>query len=182
MRHRTRAVEAQRISKLVGPRDRSIGLQRRSEAVAQYADTYGLDIVGVAEDTNVKGSSDPFERPALGAWLARPNDFDVIIAQELDRVGRSARHLTHLRDWCEDTGHRLVILSPHLEWPPPDGDLASGIVWDLLGRLAQYELEAITARNRETREWLQASGKLAVKAPYGYRVTGLRGSKWKYTR
>jgi DNA invertase Pin-like site-specific DNA recombinase len=177
MQQRVRAVEARRISKLAGAKERSIGLQRRSEEVARYADAYGLDLVGVAEDTNVSGSTDPFERPALGAWLARAGDFDVIIAQELDRVGRNARHLTHLREWCEDSGHRLIILSPHLEWPVPDGDLASGIIWDLLGRLAQYELEAITARNRETREWLQANGKLAVKAPYGYAVTGPRGDK-----
>jgi hypothetical protein len=101
----------------------------------------------------------------------------VIIAQELDRVGRNARHLAKLRDWCQDTGHRLVILSPHLEWPAAADDLASGIIWDLLGRLAQYELEAITSRNRETRAWLQANGKLAVKAPYGYAVTGQRGEK-----
>jgi hypothetical protein len=115
----------------------------------------------------------------------------VIIAQELDRVGRNARHLLHLRDWCEDScgecrgpdgkgeinpahRHRLIVLSPHMEWPAPDGDLGSGIMWDLLGRLAQYELEAITARNRETRAWLQANSKLAVKAPYGYQVTGAR--------
>lgn len=177
MRSRDRAIEAQRISKLVGSKERSIGLQRRSEAVQRYVNAYGLDLVDVAEDTDVSGSTDPFARPALGAWLARPGDFDVIIAQELDRVGRNARHLAKLRDWCEDTGHRLIILSPHLEWPAPKDDVASGIIWDLLGRLAQYELEAITARNRETRAWLQANGKLAVKAPYGYLITGPRGSK-----
>jgi DNA invertase Pin-like site-specific DNA recombinase len=177
MQQRVRAIEAQRISKLVGTKERSIGLQRRSEAVQRYVDAYGLDLVGVAEDTDVSGSTDPFARPALGVWLARPGDFDVIIAQELDRVGRNALHLAKLRDWCEDTGHKLIVLSPHLEWPPPDGDVASPIIWDLLGRLAEYELQAITARNRETRAWLQSTGKLAVKAPYGYRITGPRGSK-----
>lgn len=177
MQPRPRAIEAQRISKLVGTRERSIGLQRRSEAVERYADAYGLDLVGVAEDTDVSGSTDPFARPALGTWLARPGDWDVLVAQELDRVGRNARHLAKLRDWCEDTGHRLIVLQPHLEWPVTPGDMGSEIMWNLLGILAQYELDAITVRNRETREWLQANGKLAVKAPYGFTVIGPRGSK-----
>jgi DNA invertase Pin-like site-specific DNA recombinase len=165
------------MSKVVGTSGHAIGLDRRSDAVARFADAYGYELVWVAEDTDVSGSTDPFTRPALGAWLARPDDFDVILASDLDRVGRNARHLTRLRDWCEDTGHRLIVLSPHLEWPPADGDLASPIIWDLLGRLAEYELRTITARNRETREWLESHGALARKAPYGYRVTGERGHK-----
>jgi site-specific DNA recombinase len=177
VRSRIRAIEAARMSKLAGTRDQAIGLARRSDEVARYAGAYDYDLVGVAEDTDVSGSTDPFGRKGLGAWLKRPGDFDVILATDLDRVGRNARHLTHLREWCEDTGHKLIILSPHLEWPPPDGDMASGIMWDLLGRLAQYELEAITKRNQETRQWLTRNGALAGKAPYGYRVAGERGRK-----
>src|SRR5512146_2420401 len=172
-----RAIEAQRISRLMGARERSIGLQRRSEEVGRYVSAYGLDLVGVAEDTDVSGSTDPFARPALGKWLARPGEWDVLIAQELDRVGRNARHLAKLRDWCEDTGHRLIILSPHLEWPVAKDDVASGIIWDLLGRLAEYELHAITERNAATREWLQSTGKPVGRAPYGYVIVGPRGKK-----
>lgn len=177
MRPRVRAIEAARISKLAGTREQAIGLARRSDEVARYADAYGYDLVGIAEDTDVSGSTDPFARPKLGAWLARPGDFDLILANDLDRVGRNARHLTHLREWCEDTAHKLIILNPHLEWPPADGDMASPIIWDLLGRLAEYELKAITTRNRETRAWLQSHGALAVKAPFGYHAVGERASK-----
>lgn len=177
MRPRIRAIEAARMSKLAGTREQAIGLARRSEEVARFAEAYGYDMVGIAEDTDVSGSTDPFARRELGAWLSRPGDFDVILASDLDRVGRNARHLTHLRDWCDDTGHKLIILKPHLEWPPPAGDMASPIMWDLLGRLAEYELQAITVRNRETRAWLQRNNALAVKAPYGYRVTGERSKK-----
>lgn len=165
------------MSKLAGPKDQAIGLQRRSEDVARYCAAYNLDLVGIAEDTDVSGSTDPFARKGLGSWLAHPGNFDVIIATDLDRVGRSARHLAHLRDWCDDNGKRLIILSPHLEWPPEPGDIGSPIMWDLLGRLAQYELEAITKRNRETRAWLQRNGKLSVKAPFGYRIIGKRSAK-----
>ena len=49
MRSRGRAIEAQRISKLVGSKERSIGLQRRSEAVQRYVNAYGLDLVDVAK-------------------------------------------------------------------------------------------------------------------------------------
>jgi DNA invertase Pin-like site-specific DNA recombinase len=177
MRNRVRAVEAARMSKLVGPRDKSIGLARRGEDVARYCAAYDLDLVGIAEDTDVSGSTDPFERKGLGSWLQRPGDWDVIVAADLDRVGRNARHLTHLRDWCEDNGKRLIILSPHLEWPAEENDIGSPIMWDLLGRLAQYELEGITKRNRETRAWLQRKGALAVKAPYGYIIVGVRTEK-----
>jgi DNA invertase Pin-like site-specific DNA recombinase len=177
MRNRVRAVEASRMSKLVGPKDQAIGLMRRSENVQRYCDAYGLDLIDIAEDTDVSGSTDPFERKGLGSWLARPGDWDVIIATDLDRIGRNARHLTHLRDWCDDNGKRLIILSPHLEWPPDPDDVGSPIMWDLLGRLAEAELKAITKRNRDTRAWLQQNGRLAGKAPYGYRIVGPRSAK-----
>jgi len=45
------------------------------------------------------------------------------------------------------------------------------IMWDLLARLAEYELKAITKRIKETREWLQANNFLVGSYPYGYITT-----------
>ena len=178
VRNRVRAVEASRMSKVVGAKDKSIGMARRSESVERYCLAYDLDLVAVAEDPDVSGGTDPFQRKGLGPWLTqRARDWDVLIAEDIERIGRSARHLTHLRDWAEDTGHRIIVLSPHLEWPVEPGDVASGLMWDMLGRMAQWELENITKRNRETREYLESHGKLARKAPYGYRIVGDRGDK-----
>lgn len=171
-RKRQRGLVVARMSKLRGDAAESIGLARRAEEVARWISAMDLDLVGRAEDTDVSGSTDPFGRPQLGKWLTdRAADFDVIVADDLDRIGRNARHLTHLRDWCDDTGHRMIVLHPHLEWPPESDDMASPIMWDLLGRLAEYELASITKRNRGTREWLTVNGYLVGRAMYGYRVT-----------
>jgi hypothetical protein len=82
-----------------------------------------------------------------------------------------------MRDWAEDHGKVLIVRSPHLIWPPEEDDLASPIMWDLLARLAEYELKAITKRIKETREWLQANNFLVGSYPYGYTTIPVKNSK-----
>lgn len=165
-----RLLQAARLSRLG---EASTGIDKQDEAAQRYASVHEHSIVATVADTDVSGSVAPWERPRLGPWLTDPvlmSKYDELVASNLDRLGRNARHLAKLRDWCEDHGKRLTIISPPLHWPPEPDDLASPIIWDVLSRLAEFELSTITRRARETRQWLTANGYLVGRAPFGYRI------------
>jgi len=158
----------------------STGEERQSEGNERYAQAYGHTIVDHAPDMDVSGNVPMWERPKAGPWIndaAKRMQYDGFIFSALDRLGRNARHISAMRDWAEDYGKVLIVRSPHLIWPPEEDDLASPIMWDLLARLAEYELKAITKRIKETQEWLQANNFLVGSYPYGYTTTPIKSSK-----
>jgi site-specific DNA recombinase len=158
----------------------STGEERQGEGNERYAQAYGHEIVDHAPDMDVSGNIPMWERPKAGPWINDPikrMQYDGFIFSALDRLGRNVRHISAMRDWAEDYGKVLIVRSPHLIWPPEEDDLASPIMWDLLARLAEYELKAITKRIKETQDWLQANNFLVGMYPYGYTTTPVKGSK-----
>lgn len=158
----------------------STGEERQGEGNERYADAYGHTIIAHAPDMDVSGNVPMWERPKAGPWMtdsAKRMQYDGFIFSALDRLGRNARHISAMRDWAEDHGKVLIVRTPHLIWPPEEDDLASPIMWDLLARLAEYELKAITKRIKETQDWLHANGFLVGKYPYGYTTSPVKNSK-----
>jgi DNA invertase Pin-like site-specific DNA recombinase len=158
----------------------STGEERQGEGNERYAQAYNHTIVDHAPDMDVSGNVPMWERPKAGPWMndaSKRAQYDGFIFSALDRLGRNARHISAMRDWAEDHGKVLIVRSPHLIWPPEEDDLASPIMWDLLARLAEYELKAITKRIKETREWLEANGFLVGSYPYGYTTMPVKNSK-----
>jgi site-specific DNA recombinase len=158
----------------------STGEERQGEGNERYAQAHGHTIVDHAPDMDVSGNVPMWERPKAGPWINDPikrMQHDGFIFSALDRLGRNARHISAMRDWAEDHGKVLIVRSPHLIWPPEEDDLASPIMWDLLARLAEYELKAITKRIKETQDWLQANNFLVGSYPYGYTTSPVKSSK-----
>jgi hypothetical protein len=46
-------------------------------------------VVGLAEDLDVSGAVSPFDRPQLGTWLARADEWDGLLVAKYDRLTRS---------------------------------------------------------------------------------------------
>ncbi len=172
----SRLLQATRLSRV---NDGSTGEDKQDVAARKYAESNDDAIVAVAPDLDVSGSVSPFKRPRLGPWLTDPalrGQYDTVLASDLDRLGRNARDLHELRNWAEDHGKRLQIISPPLTWPPAEDDLSSGIIWDVLGRLAEYELRQIRKRSVATQVWLKENGYLVGRPPFGFRVVPVPGS------
>ncbi|WP_026412143.1 recombinase family protein, partial [Actinomadura oligospora] len=53
--------------------------ERQKEAEENWARANNTDIIGWAIDLDVSASIPPHERPELGAWLERHNEYDLII-------------------------------------------------------------------------------------------------------
>jgi DNA invertase Pin-like site-specific DNA recombinase len=97
-------------------------------------------VVATFIEAGVSGATSPWRRPGLGKWLTDPAliaQYDEIVASSLDSLSRSTRDLAELRVWAEEHNKRLRILSPSLVWPGEPGDFSTGIVWSVLGELAQ---------------------------------------------
>jgi site-specific DNA recombinase len=174
-----RLLQSARLSRLG---DASTGLDKQDAAAERYAFINGDTIVAKAEDTNVSGSTDPFTRPDLGPWLTKPAlmaQYDGIIAAMLDRLGRSARYLSKLREWADDNGKTIIVINPPLRWPVEPNDIGSKIMWSLLSVLAEIELDTITLRSAETRAKLLADECLVGRVAYGYQIIPKPGSVHK---
>lgn len=140
----------------------------------------GYDEIGVAEDLDVSGSVDPFDRkkrPQLASWLReRSDEFDVLISYRVDRFTRSLRHLQELVYWCDDHGKTLVSATEqHFDTTTP----FAGVVIALMGTVAQMELEAISERNASTaRHNIRAGRYRGSQPPWGYRPEKVDGD-WR---
>ncbi len=67
------------------------------------------DALREAVDLDVSASKiSPFEREQLGAWLARPDDFDALVWWRFDRAIRSMSDMHELAKWAKQ--HRKMLV------------------------------------------------------------------------
>ena len=173
-----RVLVAARLSKISGEgRSR---LERDDDTAQAWAIANGREVVAVSMDPGVSGGVETFKRPGLGPYLTEPllrASYDEIVASTMDRLGRNAADMMRLREWAEANGKRITVLSPSLSWPPAPGDIGTPIVWDVLARLAQVELDTTKKRYADQRADLLANGSLVGKPCWGFEVVGVKGDK-----
>ena len=132
-----RLLLAARLSQLV--RGNETGIDTQDEDAREWALRNGHTIVGVAAD-DISGTVSPFRRRNLGPWLTDPNRvamYDGILVTKLDRLTR--RRDWDIRQWAEEHGKKILVVSPELVWPPAPGDTTTATTWDLLVKLAASE-------------------------------------------
>lgn len=67
------------------------------------------DALREAVDLDVSASKvAPFDRPSLGSWLARPDDYDVLVWWRFDRAIRSMSDMHDLAKWAK--AHRKMLV------------------------------------------------------------------------
>ncbi|ORJ97764.1 recombinase family protein [Prescottella equi] len=162
-----------RLSRLT---DESTSIERQRETIQRWAESQGHTVVGWAEDADVSGAVDPFDTPQLGQWLNhRVEEYDVIAAWKLDRLGRNAIQLNKLFGWCLDHNKTLVSCSESIDL----GSWAGRMLASVIAGLAEGELEAIRERAKGSRVKLRESARFAGgKPPFGYRKKPRPGGGW----
>ncbi|MEV7234262.1 recombinase family protein [Streptomyces sp. NPDC051020] len=178
-----RGVSCLRLSVLT---DETTSPERQRTANHGAADALAIDLADrEAVDLGVSASkTTPFERPELGAWLRRPDDFDALLFWRFDRAVRSMDDMHELAKWArehkkmivfaEGPGGRLV-----LDFRNPLDPMAQLMV-TLFAFAAQMEAQAI----RERVTGAQAAMRLmplrwrGSRAPYGYMPAPLEGGGW----
>ncbi|QAX94052.1 integrase [Streptomyces phage Euratis] len=135
-----------------------------------------------AVDLGVSASkTTPFERPELGAWLRRPDDFDALVFWRFDRAVRSMDDMHELSKWARDHRKMIVIAEGPggrlvLDFRNPLDPMAQLMV-TLFAFAAQFEAQSI----RERVLGAQAAMRVmplrwrGSKPPYGYMPAPLEG-------
>ncbi len=106
-----RGVRAIRLSVM---RDETTSPERQREACNLAAALQNIDFgegenLREAVDLAVSASKTaPWQRPELGAWLARPDEWDVIVWWRFDRAVRGQGDMHELAKWASE--HRKVII------------------------------------------------------------------------
>ncbi|MFI1867173.1 recombinase family protein [Streptomyces jumonjinensis] len=122
---------------------------RQREANDKAAASLGARVVGEAVDLGISASkTTPFERPELGAWLARPDEFDVVLFWRLDRAVRSMADMSALVGWARRHGKRLIFAEgpggARLELDMTN--VVGELIATLLAFAAQMEAQSIAER------------------------------------
>lgn len=163
----TRALLVLRLSRVT---EESTSIERQRQDCERLCESRGYAVVGVAEDSDVSaGKTTPFQRPALGAWLQRPEEFDVLVFFRADRLVRSARHLSELMAWAEDHGISLVSATEnHFDTTAHSGAMGR-LFASLTAMFAEMELEGIRERTQSSWKHLHSQGKSTGSVPiFGY--------------
>ncbi|MFF1684525.1 MULTISPECIES: recombinase family protein [unclassified Streptomyces] len=106
-----RGLRAIRLSVLT---DSTTSIDRQREATDKSAAALDLDFgegdgLREAVDLDVSALSvSPFNRPQLGVWLARPDDFDAVVWWRFDRAIASMTDMHELAKWARE--HRKMLV------------------------------------------------------------------------
>jgi DNA invertase Pin-like site-specific DNA recombinase len=106
---RLRGVRCIRLSVLT---DETTSPDRQREADDRAADELNIDFGDrEAEDLDVSASkTSPFERPQLGEWLRRPEEYDALVWWRFDRAIRSMADMYELAKWAR-THRKLLVFA-----------------------------------------------------------------------
>lgn len=164
-----------RLSRLT---DESTSAARQREIIEQWCDLQGHELIGWAEDLDVSGSVDPFDTPALGPWLKpdRADQWDILCAWKLDRIGRRAIPLNKVFGWIMEQNKILVCVSDNIDLSTWVGRLVANVI----AGVAEGELEAIRERTKASRKKLLETGRWpGGQVPFGLRPVELPTGGWR---
>src|SRR6476661_6420269 len=140
-----------RVSTLHGQQDPEMQLSELRE----YATRRALSIHEEYVDQGVSGSKE--SRPALNRLMADAQEcrFDAILVWEIDRFGRSLKHLVNSLADLSAYGIAFISLRDNLDLSTPSGRL----MFQIIGAMAEFERALIQERVKAGLRNARAKGK-----------------------
>jgi DNA invertase Pin-like site-specific DNA recombinase len=173
-----RALLAVRLSNLT---DETTSPERQRAVTTEHVRRQGWAVAGVAEDLDVSASVvPPFERPALGPWLAEPkcHEWDALVFWRADRAVRSMADMFTLTQWAQRMRKVIVFVSGPFGGDPLTLDLRQNradphvsLILAIISFAAEVESQAIKERVNATRAFLLPTDRWVGGIPgYVYRL------------
>ncbi|WP_424216383.1 recombinase family protein (plasmid) [Streptomyces sp. BI20] len=166
----TRLLGALRESKL---REHSDSFEGQDNDVQRVILSTGATLVHMTRDRDVSGREVRiFDRPELGPWIKKPNLFDGIAVQKIDRLTRRPVDIYLFLEWLTANGKFLISAQ---------GDdtrtKAGRQRVEMMAMVGSWEWDAIQERNQDSHERARLAGRYhGGVVPYGYQVTGTKGN------
>jgi len=111
----------------------------------EYASRRGWEVYGEYADSGISGSKE--SRPELNRLMSDVHlrrRFDVVLCWEVDRFGRSLKHLVNVLADLDSYGVAFVSLRDNLDLSTPSGRL----MFQIIGAMAEFERSLIQERVR----------------------------------
>jgi site-specific DNA recombinase len=157
--------------------DESTNPERHRAKIEAYAAAHGHQVIGFADDVDVSGKIPPAERPELGAWLKRHDEWDALVVAKPDRISRSLRDFLNLLHDLDAKGKTVISLDPELNFGTPVGRLVANVLMSF----AQFEREMISDRVKDAYDHVRNGGGYAGgQVPFGYMAVRREGKGWEY--
>lgn len=167
---------------------------RQREAITAEAERRGLTIIGWAEDLGTSAAKvAPWDRPELGPWLQRPDEYDALIFWKLDRLCRSVADFAAMVGWAQpspqhpfvhhslpavDRPKNLVSTAGEVDLSTNAGKAMATVV----AVFAQLEADIIAERVNDARTQLYVEKRWhGGRYPYGYRPERIETGGWRLT-
>lgn len=145
--------------------------ERKNRAIATLRGATSFDFV-TYRDVGVSGSVPLSQRPSGKDMLAAAGKGDVIVANKLDRLFRSATDALTTAKTLAGRGIDLVLIDMGVEPVTQSG--AAKLFFGMLALVAEFERERIAERMASGKEAKRASrGHIGGDAPFGFRKTGI---------
>ncbi|HUD37518.1 MAG TPA: recombinase family protein [Streptosporangiaceae bacterium] len=168
-------IAARKSNKVDGGEGQSLDTQ--DQRAREFCDRQGWEVVGAARDT-ISGRVAPLDRKDLGAWLADPSRFDVVVAFKSDRLSRgSDTDWSRIESWTANAGKTLCLVDSGTGIRYPARDDSDFWQWTAAKRQAGQEWENIRERIVRSHDALVASGSYVGRPPFGYQLVGPKYDK-----
>ncbi len=178
-----RGVSCLRLSVLT---DETTSPERQREANRCAASAMGIDLADrEAVDLGVSASkTTPFERPELGSWLRRPDEYDALVFWRFDRAVRSMDDMHELAKWAREQRKMIIFAEGPggrlpLDFRNPLDPMAQLMV-TLFAFAAQMEAQSIRERVTSAQAAMRVMPLRwrGSRPPYGYMPAPLEGGGW----
>jgi DNA invertase Pin-like site-specific DNA recombinase len=147
-----RLLAAVRLSRLS---DSTTSVDTQAENLEEYARRHGHTIVALTEDLDVSGGKPIRERPGVGPWFKRLDEWDGLLGYSIDRMFRN--HYDFVTTWhdvFEPNGKKLIAVSEDIDMTTEAGELSA----HMRVLFAQAELRKMRERNSRKAKKLITSG------------------------
>lgn len=149
------------------------GFPRQREAIRQYAESHGLELVAEYRDEGVSGTKDLEHREGLAALIDRieSNGVRVVLVERADRLARDLMVGEIILGQLRDLGVKVIEAKSgtDLTAGSEEDDPTRTLIRQVLGAVAQFEKSVIVLKLRAARDRIRRrDGRCEGRKPYGH--------------
>jgi site-specific DNA recombinase len=135
--------------------------RRQDLTTIDYIKTNNLGIVAATYSEVASAYAEGAKRPQFEAMLTdlERGTIDGIIVWKIDRLVRRVADYRHVLDVLQKAGGRLIAVADNIDTADPDKAPTTGLILDLLARLAEMEARNTSERQVQAQQFRARQGK-----------------------
>jgi site-specific DNA recombinase len=152
-----------------GQATEGVSLQAQADAIRQYAEYKGFELVHEIEDAGISGGINKAREGFIRLLdLIQSGEVQIVILFSLERLSRDMLTLLCLEKLLDEYDVQLHSVEGEFNTSTPDGFMS----FAMKAFLGEMERRQVKYRTRKALEFKRRNGQVFNHAPYGYRREG----------